>query len=250
MHHAGTLLALQQLGLVPCAYAGASAGALVGLLGASGLDPRQVARRVTGARPLTWLQLAPRSLFSRDSSRPPMRLARFERWLRTSLGPSEPAGRLMVSARMLPSHVVVHATSGDMTGWTVASCAVPGLVAPLRIGGVDYDDAGRTERVPLRAAVTHFRPRRVIVSWLDRGQTATSDMFEREVGSCEQEFAAAGVELHIVRHSYDLAWIDYLYGPGRFLPQTVASALKQLHRLSSAPSRPVGSSALGRPGKS
>ena len=143
--HVGVLAALHENGLKPDAYSGTSAGALVAALAAFGIPPDTLRDRLGK---LTWPSVADPSLS------------------RLGLLKNDELGTLVhqlvgaVSARDAPVLLVILATD-ILTGERVvlrdalladavrASAAVPGVFAPVSIGGRLLVDGALVENVPV-----------------------------------------------------------------------------------------------------
>ena len=148
-HHAGVLTALHQRGIRPTRVSGASAGALVASMYASGSSPARIAEDLLAVK---------RSDFW-DAHWP---------WSRTGFGLLAGHKFASVLSRTLPVHRFEdcdiplsvnaydieegrtrHLDSGALIPAVRASCAVPYLFSPVEIDGRRYWDGGFAEKTPL-----------------------------------------------------------------------------------------------------
>jgi NTE family protein len=165
-HHAGVLQALTALGVRPARLTGTSAGALVGSMYAAGLDPDRIADELLGIG-LTdfWDMHFP---FTRDG----VGLLAGHRF-RSRLAQALPVHRfedcrvpLAVGAVDIDDGRVRHLSTGSLLPAVHASCAVPYLFTPVRLGGRRYWDGGFGEKCPLVPFLGEPRLDAVVVSYL------------------------------------------------------------------------------------
>jgi NTE family protein len=171
----GMLRALIEHGIIPDLVVGASVGALNGAVIAT--DPS-----ITAVRTLTelWSDLSRAGVFSDSVLSQAARLARH----RTHLHSSEPLRTLLeqhlpvTRIEQMPIRFECVAASIEKAGahWfaagsiadaVIASCAVPGLFPPARIGDEHYFDGGLVHSIPVGRAVA-LRARRVFVMHVGR----------------------------------------------------------------------------------
>jgi NTE family protein len=139
--HTGMLTALLEAGLAPVRVSGSSAGALVGGLWAAGLDPAQARAALEG---LT------RGAFWDPAVGPGLLRGKKFRALLESLLPESRFGRTRVPFAasvydpLARSTVVL--TEGELAPAIHASCAVPVMFHPVRIGARLYVDGGVGDR--------------------------------------------------------------------------------------------------------
>jgi predicted acylesterase/phospholipase RssA len=159
--HSGFLEALEDRALLADAIVGTSSGALAGALLAAGYTAADIARLLSMQRPialvrpaLPWRGLAStRKLEARMRELLP---ATFEE-LRRPL-----AVGVYVAGRGSPKTPLL-LTSGDLPRAVAASCAVPGLFAPVRIGASRYSDGGAADRTAADAW-RRWRPGRLALA--------------------------------------------------------------------------------------
>jgi NTE family protein len=159
-HEVGMLRALSEAGVRPDLVVGTSIGALNGVLVAA--DPSSAAERLGRM----WQGEELRGAFSEKLWGRAMRLVRSGTHLhsleplRRTLAAALP-GRLFADLR-LPFHCVAASIEGATARWfsagpvvpaVMASCAVPGLLPPVEIGGEHYFDGGLVDSIPVGRAV-------------------------------------------------------------------------------------------------
>lgn len=146
--HVGVIKALEELGLAPDLIVGASAGALIGSLCASGLRAAEIEAMAMDLQPLTlarWALGADERLSGTavaDLVRQRSRVPLLERM---------PVPMACVAARR-PGGTAVAFTAGDVGLAVQASSAIEGQFAPVRIRGQQYVDADWTTPLPVRVA--------------------------------------------------------------------------------------------------
>ncbi|MEM6926253.1 MAG: patatin-like phospholipase family protein [Myxococcota bacterium] len=147
--HTGFLAAIEDLDLDVDGICGTSSGALTGSLFAAGMPSREIFALLTGHPPLSWV---------RPSVRP------WEGLLDTGPMVAELERHLPATFAELPRPFgvgVIHEgafallTEGPLATSVAASCAVPWLFRPVRIGGVPYQDGGVADRTGLEAWRVH-----------------------------------------------------------------------------------------------
>ncbi len=148
--HVGVLKALEALGLAPDLIVGASVGAMVGCLRASGMRAGAIERIALAVEPMDLARLTvgqPESL----SGAPIAELVR-----RTALVPEleqMPVAMACVTMRR-SDRVSVAFTAGDAGLAVQASAAVEGRFTPVRIRGEEYVDPDWGTPLPVRLART------------------------------------------------------------------------------------------------
>ena len=162
--HAGFLTALEDRNLRADAIVGTSSGALAGALFAAGYGAAEIAHLLSMQRPialvrpgLPWQGLAStRKLEARMRELLPATFEELPRPLAVGVYDA-------VAAHGRPRAPLL-LTSGDLPRAVAASCAVPGLFAPVRIGASRFADGGATDRTAA-AAWRRWRPgRRALVN--------------------------------------------------------------------------------------
>jgi NTE family protein len=146
--HIGVLHALHELGLAPDLIVGASVGALVGALYASGLPPAAIETLALDLQPLALARVA----FGGDerlSGAPVAELVR--QHAAVSQLERMPIAMACVAARQRDGAAVAF-TAGDAGLAVQASAAIEGRFAPVRIRGERYIDADWTQPLPVRVA--------------------------------------------------------------------------------------------------
>jgi NTE family protein len=139
--HTGVLTALLEAGLVPARVTGSSAGALVGGLWAAGLEPAQARRSLEG--------LTRNAFWDPGPGLGVLRGRRF-RTLLESLLPRPTFARTRVPLAISVYEPLTRRTvvldAGDIAAAIHASCAVPVMFHPVRIGARFYVDGGVADR--------------------------------------------------------------------------------------------------------
>ena len=160
-HEVGMLRALSEAGIRPDLVVGTSVGAINGALVAA--DPAGAAARLAGL----WQGDELREAFSESVWGRLARLARSG----THLHAIEPLQRMLEGALPgkdfadleLPFHCVAASierararwfSAGPLVPAVLASCAVPGLLAPVEVDGEHYFDGGLVDSIPVGRAIS------------------------------------------------------------------------------------------------
>jgi NTE family protein len=146
--HLGVLEVLDRAGIPIDCVAGVSAGSLVAALYCAGLSVYDIYARLSD---VSWRLLAQpvwprRGLVSFD---------KLERWVAGLIGDVQFADLrrpLAIVATDLETLEPVTVCAGPVARAVHASCAVPGLVAPVEIEGRRCGDGGASNNLPVRAA--------------------------------------------------------------------------------------------------
>ena len=158
---AGFLAAVEDEGLDVAALCGTSSGALAGSLWLAGLSAHDVFDELCGRRPLAWV----------GPSRRPWRglfgLQRVIAELRRHLPQRFDQLSRPLGAGAARGEVPVLLTAGDLPEAVAASCAVPYLFHPVRIGDEWLRDGGVVDRTALQAWRALRPGRRTVVHLLD-----------------------------------------------------------------------------------
>lgn len=144
--HLGALFGLRALGIEPDLVVGVSIGAVVGGLAASGCTLEALERIGLPAQLDPWGSL----LMS-----PTQRSRRLESLLREQLAHARIEAferRFAALATVRSSAAPLLLGSGDAARALVASAALPGALAPVRVRGVELVDGGLSQPLPVRAA--------------------------------------------------------------------------------------------------
>ncbi|MEO0326359.1 MAG: patatin-like phospholipase family protein [Myxococcota bacterium] len=145
--HAGVLAALEDAGLRPRAFLGASAGALVGALAAGGYSGTELGALLASLRREEFWDPAPGPGLLRGR--------RFRRRLEAALPRAtfEACARpLRLSVYELRARKTRVRSRGALASAVQASCAVPGLFWPVRLDGRLHLDGGIRDRPGLAGA--------------------------------------------------------------------------------------------------
>ena len=142
--HCGALLALEEMGLKPDIVAGVSAGAVVTALYGSGMRPGEILEAFSdlGFSDLAELSVPKTGFFSMDG---------FRKFLRRHI-PYDDISQLplpsVICATDLDNNRPVAFRSGNIVDCVSASCSIPIIFKPVRMGGVTYVDGGVTANLP------------------------------------------------------------------------------------------------------
>lgn len=147
--HIGVLRVLEEAGIVPDLVVGSSVGALIGAFWASGLDAAEIDRRAFDGGPLTLFDPSP------FADRGWIHGQKLQDYVNRGVGGrplEELPRRLIVAAARRDDKAGRYFVSGN-TGVAVrASGAMPGIISPVGIGGVEYEDGDEAFPVPVSAA--------------------------------------------------------------------------------------------------
>lgn len=146
--HVGVLRALHELGLAPDLIVGASAGALVGALRASGIEPVTIETTALELQPLSLARFAIGSS-ERFSGAPLAELTR--QHVAVQRLERMPIAMACAATRRSNGETVAF-TAGDVGLAVQASAAIEGQFAPVRIRGEVYVDADWYRPLPVRLA--------------------------------------------------------------------------------------------------
>ena len=178
--HAGFLRGLGDAGLEPAAYAGTSAGGLVGAFAAAGLDARAIEETLLGiTRASFWdLDLFGAVLGATHNGHGATGLLKGDRF-RDLLERTLPVRTfeecrrpLLLAAANLTAGRTELFTRGELAARVHASCAYPGLFRAVKLDGALYWDGGLVDKAPalalaesaagagLEALLVHYLPSR------------------------------------------------------------------------------------------
>lgn len=144
--HAGFLRAVEERGIAVDGVCGTSSGALVGALWAAGLPAEEILERLTARSPLRWARLHAAPWTGAFS------LSAVLVELRSVLPPTfADLGRPFAVGVAMPGRPPLHVllASGPLPEAVAASCAVPGLFAPVVVGDRSWMDGGLADRTGL-----------------------------------------------------------------------------------------------------
>jgi NTE family protein len=147
--HVGVIKALESNGIVPDLIVGSSVGALIGSFWASGVSATQIEARSQEGGPLTLFDI---NLFA---DRGWIRGQRLQDYVNAELAGKtlEQFGKSMVVvATRRDNKAPTFFTQGNAGVAVRASSAVPGVISPVGIVGVEYEDADVSLPVAVSAA--------------------------------------------------------------------------------------------------
>lgn len=147
--HIGVLRVLEEAGIEPDLVVGSSVGALIGAFWASGLSAAEIDRRSFEGGPLTVFDPSP------FADRGWIHGRKLQDYVNRGVGGrriEELPRRLIVAAARREDKAARFFASGN-TGVAVrASGAMPGIISPVGISGVEYEDGDEAFPVPVSAA--------------------------------------------------------------------------------------------------
>lgn len=153
--HVGVLRALGDAGLRPARYAGTSYGAIIAALAAFGTSPTDLHRVVTRETAATlWRDAADVGLHRGALVHGDRLAAWLDRTLFHGARLEEADAPLAIAATDLATGDLRVATRGSVADAVRASCALPGLFAPVERGDERWVDGGFAEPVPFAALRT------------------------------------------------------------------------------------------------
>lgn len=221
--HAGFVDALLESGLRPSAWSGSSAGGMVGALAASGAPREKICGEILGVTRADFWDPDPLGIAA-DVLRPGHRAGGLLRGgkFRALLERHLPIARfedcrdpLLVSVTNLTTQATEVLRSGDLPSAVLATCAYPGLFAPVARDGALLWDGGIVDKAPalaladaglkLDALLVHYLPSRdgtdgprgalAYVSGMAGGMVASrKDHFRLQLLVLE----ARGVEVYVI----------------------------------------------------
>ena len=178
--HVGVLRALLRRGLAPAEYIGTSAGAYVAALAAGGLSPTEIRDLALSVRrrdllDYDWLGL----LWKRGRARSLYRGKALHDFVRRTLPCDRfddlPHPLYMTAVDLCSAREVVWGMPGyrdiPVHDCVVASCSLPGIYPPKRIGPYQFVDGGIVDTLPIKVAV-YSRADLIIAVHLDSGEPA------------------------------------------------------------------------------
>lgn len=155
--HAGVLAALEARGLAPSAYAGTSAGALVGAMAAAGMPAQAIADRLSAVGREDFWDPSLRGLgrdLARGGATGILRGERFRALLEQTLPVAaiEDCAKplVVVTSDLTRAEPRVHAR-GPLAEAVHASCAYPGLFRAVEVDGSQLWDGGLIDKAPIVA---------------------------------------------------------------------------------------------------
>lgn len=147
--HIGVLRVLEEAGIEPDLVVGSSVGALIGAFWASGLRAAQIEQRAFEGGPLTVFDPSP------FADRGWIHGQKLQDYVNRGLGGrriEDLPRRLIVTAARRDDKAGRYFMNGN-TGVAVrASGAMPGIISPVGIAGVEYEDGDEAYPVPVTAA--------------------------------------------------------------------------------------------------
>jgi NTE family protein len=147
--HIGVIKVLEEAGIKPDLIVGSSVGAVLGAFWASGLDAEEIDRKSMEGGPLTLFDLNP------FADRGWIRGQKLQDYVNRQLQDKkieQLPRKLIVVSTLRDSKSPVVFESGNLGVAIRASSAVPGVISPVGIQGVEYEDADESLPVAVRVA--------------------------------------------------------------------------------------------------
>ncbi|MCX7738051.1 MAG: patatin-like phospholipase family protein [Hydrogenothermaceae bacterium] len=143
--HIGVLKALKEYGIVPSVVSGVSAGSIIGLFYCSGYSPEEMERIALKTNVLEYVKPAfsKKALFTIDS---------MEKFIKSYIkyaDLSELPVPFYVCVTNLNRASVEYLSKGDIVETVKASCSLPILFKPVKIGEYYYVDGGVMNNLPV-----------------------------------------------------------------------------------------------------
>ena len=175
--HAGFLAAIRESGIRPLAYAGASSGAIIAAMAASGMKDREIKKILFGLKkadfwdPDPWYSILPKALRLFKGYTGYLRGEGFARLLmKLPVRRIEDcAFPLAISATDITRKKGTAFTRGDLIKTIQASGSVPVLFKPVSIDGSLYSDGGVTGKAPVIALANLCELDGIIVHFIASG---------------------------------------------------------------------------------
>jgi NTE family protein len=147
--HIGVLRVLEEAGIVPELVVGSSVGALIGAFWASGLSAAEIDRRSFDGGPLTLFDPSP------FADRGWIHGQKLQDYVNRGLGGrriEDLPRQLIVAAARRSDKTARYFMDGNPGVAVRASGAMPGIISPVGIAGVEYEDGDEASPVPVLAA--------------------------------------------------------------------------------------------------
>lgn len=147
--HIGVMKALEQAGIEYDLVVGSSVGSLIGAFWAAGLTVKEIDELARNGGPLTLFDISP------FADRGWIRGQRLQDYVNNRLANQsidELKRRLVVVATRRADKVPVYFQTGNVGVAVRASGAVPTIISPVCINGIEYEDADESLPVAVRAA--------------------------------------------------------------------------------------------------
>lgn len=147
--HIGVLKALEEFGIKPVAVSGVSAGSIVGLFYCGGYSPAQMEKIALQTDVMDYIRPAfsKKALFSIDS------MDRFLGKYISQRDLSELKTKFFVAVTNLNTASVEYKDRGNPTELVRASCSLPVLFKPVKIGHHFYVDGGVMNNLPVEPLI-------------------------------------------------------------------------------------------------
>ncbi len=164
----GFLSAVESSGIEVSGVCGTSSGALAGAMFAAGYTAREIARELSANLPI--VHLRPNPWFWQGAMSLDAMVARLRVLLPPTFADLEvPLGVGVITLQGSPLIL----TGGPLPEAVAASCAIPRMFAPVRVGEVWYADGGVVDRTALGAWRRFRGERPALVHLVERSRTGS-----------------------------------------------------------------------------
>jgi NTE family protein len=143
--HLGVLQAMDELGIKPTMISGTSAGALVAAIYAHGVPPKEAFEQLSKLKLVRNLRFS----FNKFGL---FKLDKITAILNKMVPHNSFEGLkipIAVCAANIGKGEAVYFTKGELSQPVMASCAIPGLFAPIKINGTRFVDGGIIDNLPI-----------------------------------------------------------------------------------------------------
>ncbi len=152
--HVGLLVALEEEGLYPSLIAGASAGALIGAIYATGIPAKEILNKFDQVNIFNPLVI---------SIRKPglLNLQKFRSYFEAEFPEdnfSSLKRKLVITTTNMETGNAIYHKDGKLIDKVLASCAVPGVFSPINVNGELHMDGGIADNYPLDAMLNSGLP--------------------------------------------------------------------------------------------
>lgn len=232
--HFGVLRVLEEAGIRPDLVVGSSVGALIAAFWAAGFDAAALDEISMSGGPLTLFDLSP------FADRGWIRGQKLQDYVNGRLGNrrlEELPRRAIVVATRRADKRAFHFASGNAGVAVRASCAMPGIISPVGIQGVEYEDGDESLPVPVSAARAAGARFVIAVDVAAHAGTTPPDApeatrlrDERRRARIAPEVARADVLIHPDLGYRAGPWRDYFVKARRIGEEVARGQLAQIRR--------------------
>jgi NTE family protein len=180
MTHIGVIKALKEHGIMPGAIAGTSAGAIVGTFIADGYEPDELVEIFLKKKILSYLRInfGKAGLLKMTGARAAMKKHLRAKKIEDLKIP------MFITCTNLHSGKVEYFNKGDIIDKLIATSSIPGLFAPVDIGGNLYVDGGIQDNLPVRPLLDRCKK----IIGVDVNYTGPVEKIESAIEVLERSF--------------------------------------------------------------